>query len=261
MPIRARLALLPLLILSLCSTSFATLRAADVPTVFAAASLTNAMEAVGAAYRAKTGKEMRFSFASSSTLARQIEAGAPAQIFVSANERWMDYLAQRNLVERNTRTSPIGNRLALIAPSESKIPPHDVTAASDLSGLLGAGARLAVGDPGHVPAGIYAKEALETLGFWPALEPRLARADNVRAALALVERGESPLGIVYSTDAAIARGVKVLGLFPRDSHKPITYPFAILAHQETNDVTAAFSFLTGADAIGIYERFGFFRTD
>jgi molybdate transport system substrate-binding protein len=256
-----RLKLLSVIVLAAMASVPPAAFASDIPTVFAAASLSDAMTALGRAFRERTGREIRFSFASSSTLARQIEAGAPAQIFASANERWMDYLAGHGLIEAKTRVSPIGNRLALIAPKDRTVQQIDITAATDLPALLGQDARLAVGDPAHVPAGIYAKQALQALGFWPALESRLARADNVRAALALVERGEAPLGIVYSTDAAISPKVEIVGLFPRDSHPPITYPFAILKDQASKDVNALFAFMTGPAAFAIYERFGFVRTD
>ncbi len=233
-------------------------RAAEV-TVFAAASLTNAMEDVGALYREKTGEPLRFSFASSSTLARQIEAGAPAQIYASANEKWMDTLDKAGLVADGTRVSPISNSLVLIAPEDSDLEPVAITKETDLAALLGTDGRMAVGDPDHVPAGIYAAEALRALGQWDALEPRLARADDVRAALALVARGEVPLGIVYGTDAAISEKVKVLGTFPAGSHKPITYPFAIVAGNDTPAVRAVFDFIVGPEALKVFERYGFTR--
>lgn len=230
---------------------------AEPVTVFAAASLTNAMEAVGAAYAERTNDEIRFSFASSSTLARQIEAGAPAQIYASANERWMDYVEARDLIAAETRLSPIGNRLVLVAAADKDAREVEVTSALDLASLLGPDGRLAVGDPAHVPAGMYAREALERLGLWTAAEPRLARADNVRAALALVERGEAPYGIVYATDAAIADGVDVVGTFPAESHTPITYPFAVVAGAEGEAVEDFFAFMTSDAALAIYARFGF----
>ena len=230
-------------------------------TVFAAASLTDAMTEAGNAYREKSGVLLRFSFASSSTLARQIEAGAPADIFASANEQWMDYLEERGLIAAKTRTSPIANRLALVAPKATEPVQATVNAALDLPGLLGAGERLAVGDPAHVPAGIYARQALEDLGYWVELEPRLARADNVRAALALVERGETPLGIAYATDARIAEGVAVLGLFPETSHDPISYPFALTAETERAEARDFLAFLTGDEGLAIFKRFGFERAE
>ncbi len=230
---------------------------AEPPTVFAAASLTDAMEAAGKAYEEKTGHLVRFSFASSSTLARQIEAGAPADIFASANEQWMDYLQERQLIEEDSRVSPISNGLVLIAPLDSDLSDVTVSRDTDLAAMLGDEGRLAVGDPAHVPAGIYARESLESLGLWDATEPRLARADDVRAALALVARGEAPLGIVYSTDAKIDDEVKVVGRFPADSHKPISYPFAVVKDAQGDDVDALFAFLTSEAALKIYEQYGF----
>ncbi len=226
-------------------------------TVFAAASMTDAMERAGEVWRDRTGKEIRFSFASSSVLARQIEEGAPADIFISANESWMDYLAERDLIAADTRQSPIGNSLVLVAPADSDIGEIEITAETDFAGLLGDDNRLSVGDPDHVPAGRYAKAALESLGVWDELEPRLARADNVRAALALVETGEAPLGIVYSTDAAASQGVRVVGTFPADSHETITYPFAVVAPGDNEETRALFDFLTGDEAIAVYAEFGF----
>jgi molybdate transport system substrate-binding protein len=231
--------------------------AAEPITVFAAASLTDVLQAIGDAYKAKTGQEVRFSFASSSTLARQIEAGGPAQIFASANEKWMDYLQERDLIEASTRVSPVSNQLVLIAPADSKLGDIAITPALDLAALLGADARIAVGDTDSVPAGIYAKEALTSLGLWTAAEPRLAPSENVRVALAHVEHGETPLGIVYATDAKIDKGVKILGTFPLDSHKPIIYPFAITKGNATATVKAFFAYLTGPDAMPVYERYGF----
>lgn len=231
--------------------------AADKITVFAAASLTDALDAVDTAYTARTGAAVVASFASSSTLARQIEAGAPAQVFLSADTKWMDYLAQKGLIEPATRKDVLGNALALVAPSDSPVGVLAVNAALDWKGLLGADGRLAVGDPDHVPAGLYAKDALKRLGAWSLLEPRLARAEDVRGALALVERGECPLGIVYVTDARITPKIKLVGVFPTDSHAPIVYPFAVVKGAATPAVTAYFRFLTGPKARSVFNRFGF----
>jgi molybdate transport system substrate-binding protein len=231
---------------------------ADEPiTVFAAASLTDVLQEIGEAYKAKTGKAVRFSFTSSSTLARQIEAGAPAQIYASANEQWMDYLAERNLIETETRASPVSNQLVLIAPVGTALGPVTISSSTDLAKLLGADSRLSVGNTDSVPAGIYAKEALQSLGLWTALEPRLAPAEDVRAALAHVERGETPLGIVYATDAKIDRNVKVLGTFPPGSYKPITYPFAVVRGKGSAVVRDFFAYLTGPDAMRAFEKYGF----
>lgn len=234
----------------------AAVRAADV-TVFAAASLTNAMQALAEEWRASGRSEVRFSFAASSTLARQIEQGAAADIFASADERWMDYLAARNLIVPESRVSTLGNTLVLIAPAASAQAPVAIGRGLDLALLLGPQGRIAVGDPAHVPAGRYARQALEHLGLWQAAEARLARADNVRAALLFVERGEAPVGIVYGTDAAISGRVRVLGTFPAASHAPISYPFALTRHGDTQAARAVLDFLTGPGAAPVWRRFGF----
>jgi molybdate transport system substrate-binding protein len=231
--------------------------AADGITVFAAASLTDALRTIDAAYTKRSGVPVKESFAASSTLARQIEAGAPAQVFISADTKWMDYLAQKNLIEAVSRVNLLSNALALIAPKDSPLGPKAIDASLDWPHLLGADGRLAVGDPDHVPAGIYAKESLQHLGAWRGLEPRLARAEDVRGALALVERGEAPLGIVYVTDARLGDAVKIVGVFPAASHSPIVYPFAIVKGAVTPAVQAYFRFLAGPEALAVYRRFGF----
>jgi molybdate transport system substrate-binding protein len=247
------------LIVTLAGLPLSRAVAAEPITVFAAASLTDVLQAIGDDYKAKTGQEVRFSFASSSTLARQIEAGGPAQIYASANEQWMDYLEKRGLIETGTRVSPISNQLVLIAPTDSKLNDVAISAKLDLMGLLGADGRISLGNPDSVPAGIYAKEALQSLGLWAFAEPRLAPAENVRAALAHVERGETPLGIVYATDAKIDKKVKILGTFPAGSHKSITYPFAIMKGDASPAVKAFFSYLTGPDVLAVYQKYGFAR--
>ena len=223
--------------------------------VFAAASLTDALQDIATAYEKKTGAQIVNSFASSSTLARQIENGAPAEIFASADNQWMDYLAARGLIETATRKSPIGNALVLIAPSDSALGPRAIDSRLDWAKLLGGG-RLAVGDPDHVPAGIYAKQALQSLGAWDLLEPHLARAEDVRAALVYVDRGEAPLGIVYLTDARADAKVKIVGVFPQTSHPPIVYPFALVKGASA-PARAYFAFLTGKSALAIFARYGF----
>jgi len=225
--------------------------------VFAAASLTNALQDVSAAYQKQTAIAVVNSFASSSTLARQIENGAPAQIFASADAQWMDYLEKRNLIEPASRKDLLGNELVLVAPAGSPLAPRAIDSKLDWPRLLGEGGRLAIGDPDHVPAGIYAKEALQKLGAWSGIEPNLARAEDVRAALTFVERGEAPLGIVYLTDAQQDKAVKIIGVFPADSHAPIVYPFAIVKGADTPAVRAFFRFLTGPDAMAIFRRYGF----
>lgn len=236
-------------------------QARDEVTIFAAASLTDAMTAAGAEFRKIKDTEVRFSFASSSTLARQIEAGAPAQIYASANSSWMDYLEDRGLIAAGSRIEPITNRLALIAPASARQDEIALDEDLDLAALLGAEGRLALGDPAHVPSGIYAKQALESLGLWPSVKDRLAPTDNVRAALALVARGEAPLGITYASDAGISEDVAILGIFPADSHPPIAYSFALVAGQDDPAARELFSFLTGEKALAVYRRFGFLRKE
>ena len=194
-------------------------------TVFAAASLTNALQDLGDAFTKDTSIPVRFSFAASSALARQIENGARADVFFSADLEWMDYLQARNLIQTASRHDLLGNQLVLIAPVDSrinlKIAPHFALAAA-----LGK-SHLATGDPDSVPVGRYAHEALASLGVWDQVAARLVRADSVRAALAFVDRGEAALGIVYATDAMIDKNVRVVDLFPADSHAPIIYPAAL----------------------------------
>jgi molybdate transport system substrate-binding protein len=227
-------------------------------TVFAAASLTDALRALAQDWAARGNPAPRFSFAASSALARQVEHGAPADLFMSADEPWMDYLQQRDLIVPGTRTSPLGNALVLVAPESSPQPPLTLAQGTDLAALLGPQGRLATGDPTHVPVGRYAQAALTWMGQWQALAPRLARADNVRSALQLVERGEAPLGIVYATDAAAGQGVKVLATFPAASHPAVTYPFALTRRAEGNaQARALLEFLKGPEAAPAWRRFGF----
>ncbi|MBB3900240.1 molybdate ABC transporter substrate-binding protein [Roseococcus suduntuyensis] len=232
-------------------------RAQAPVTVFAAASLADALRLLGAEWAAHGHPAPRVSLAASSTLARQIEQGAGADLFLSADEAWMDHLQQRNLILPETRRSPIGNALALVTPTDQA---RQVALArgTDLLALLGPRGRLAVGDPAHVPAGRYARAAMEWMGQWDALSPRLARAENVRAALLLVERGEAPFGIVYATDAAASARVAVAGLFPPGSHPPVTYPFALTRRAADNAAARAFlDFLAGPEAAPVWRRLGF----
>ena len=231
--------------------------AATPITVFAAASLTDVLQKIGDAYKAATGQDIRFSFASSSTLARQIAAGAPADIYASANEKWMDYVEKKGVIDGSTRISPVSNQLVLVAPKDSKLAPVTVSSKLDLGKLLGDGGRIAIGNTDSVPAGIYAKQALQSLGIWASAEPKLAPSENVRVALAHVDRGETPLGIVYATDAEIDPNVKVLGAFPPSSHRAITYPFAILKGHDTPAVNAFFAYLTGPKAMPLFRKYGF----
>jgi molybdate transport system substrate-binding protein len=229
--------------------------AAGKITVYAAASLTNALQDIDAAYTKRTGVAVAESFAASSTLARQIEAGAPAQVFISADTKWMDYLAQKGLIAAHTVL--LGNALALIAPADAPLSPRGVDSSFDWSRFLGDNGRLAVGDPDHVPAGIYAREALQHMGAWNALEPRLARAEDVRGALALVERDDAPLGIVYVTDARVSTKVKIVGVFPESSHAPIVYPAGVVKGADTPSVENYYGFLRGAQARAIFAHYGF----
>ena len=225
-------------------------------TVMAAASLTDALRSLGQAWAAKGNPPPRFAFAASSALARQIEQGAPADIVILADEPWMDFLQQRALIVDATRTSPIGNQLVLVAPA-NQAAPIALAPGVDLLARLSSHGRIAMGDPASVPAGKYAQAALTALGIWEQVVPRLARAQNVRAALLLVERGEAPLGVVYATDVAAAPGLAVVGTFPADSHPPITYPFAIVRRGDRPEVRALFAFLTGPEAAPTYRAFGF----
>ncbi len=230
--------------------------AAEKVTVFAAASTTNALTDIGKLFVEKKLGEFTPSFASSSTLAKQIEGGAPANIFLSANEEWMDYLEEKKLIDVATRSNLLSNKIVLIAPADSKLSKVDISANFDLAKLL-AGGKLAMGDPDHVPVGMYGKTALEKLGAWQGVEGNVARAKDVRAALALVERGEAPLGIVYATDAAITDKVKVVGIFPEDSHPPIAYPIALVAGAETPAAKSFLELLKTTEARVIFEKYGF----
>lgn len=230
--------------------------AAEKITVFAAASLTNALQEIATEYQKTQGVEVVSSFASSSTLARQIEQGAPADMFISADQQWMNYAIDKQLMVTETRYTLLGNELVLIAAKSAKQDKIDINQQTDWVKLLN-GSRLAVGDPDHVPAGIYAKEALQHLGAWNVLEPQLARANNVRSAMVLVERGEAPLGIVYGSDAVASDKVKVVGVFPEESHQPVEYPMAIVKQRQTPAVSAFYDYLKGPQATAIFERFGF----
>jgi molybdate transport system substrate-binding protein len=224
--------------------------------VFAAASLTEAVQDVAKLWEAAGNPRLRFNFAASSTLARQLEQGARANLLAAADQSWMDWAQSRALIAPDTRRTLLGNRLVLVAPVDSRIT-LAIAPDMDLLAALGPRGRLALGDPASVPAGLYARQALSRLGLWPALEPRLARAENVRAALLLVERGEAPLGIVYATDAAIARGVRVLAAFPPDLTGPIAYPFAVTRAGDTPAARRLMAFLATAPALEAFTRRGF----
>jgi molybdate transport system substrate-binding protein len=224
-------------------------------TVFAAASMKNALDDVSSAFSRQSGVKVVASYEASSVLMKQIEQGAPGDVFLSADIKWMDYGAERNLIKTDTRFDLLGNRLVLIAPKDSKIGSVSIASGFDLAALAGNG-RIAVGDVRAVPAGLYAKAALEKLGAWTTAEPKLAMAENVRAALLLVARGEAPLGIVYETDAKIDPGVKIVGVFPEDSHPPIIYPVALTANAKP-DAAPYLAFLRTQAAKTIFEHYGF----
>lgn len=224
-------------------------------TVFAAASMKNALDEADAAYTAKSGVKVSVSYAASSALAKQIEQGAPADIFISADTAWMDYSIKNKSINEATRVDLLGNAIVLIAPKDSKIENVTIGQGFDLARLAGDG-RITTGDVKAVPVGKYAKAALEKLGAWQAAEPKFAMAENVRAALALVARGEAVLGIVYSTDAKVEPGVKIVGTFPADSHPPIVYPVAATANAKT-DAADYLAFLKSAQAKAIFEKYGF----
>jgi molybdate transport system substrate-binding protein len=225
------------------------------PLVLAAASLQESLNAAADGWARKGHPRPVISFAASSALARQIESGAPADIFISADEQWMDHVAGKRLVRAGTRSSFLTNGLVLIAPAASRVR-LAIGPRLPLARALGNG-RLAMADPDAVPAGKYGKEALTRLGVWPSVQNRVARAENVRAALALVDRGEAPLGIVYATDALADRGVRVVGRFPANSHAPITYPLALLAASTNRDAEGFRRYLISPEGKAVFRRFGF----
>jgi molybdate transport system substrate-binding protein len=226
--------------------------------VFAAASLTNALDEIGTAYTQQTKQPVKFSYAASSALARQLEAGARADVFFSADLEWMDYVQARNLIDRATRRNALSNRLVLVAPADSKIE-LKITPGFALGAALGSSGRLATGDPESVPVGKYARAALTSLGVWNEVADRLVRADNVRSALAFIARGEVPLGIVYETDAKVEKRVRVVDFFPADSHPPIVYPVATTGQARAGARTFV-DFLQTAPAQDIFKKYGFQTT-
>jgi molybdate transport system substrate-binding protein len=223
-------------------------------TVFAAASLSDVLKEIGSEFQRETGIASRFSFAASSALARQIESGAPAQVFVSADADWMDYLAGKGLIDVATRRNIAGNDLVLIAPADSNVK-LEVGSGIPIAAALGEG-RLALADPDSVPAGRYARAALTALGVWKSVEGRLVPAENVRVALAFVSRGEAPLGIVYRTDARVDPKVRIVGAFPASSHPPIVYPAAAVGRAGDNAMRFI-DYLGGAKAQALLRRHGF----
>lgn len=240
--------------LAILAVSAGAARAEQPVTMFAAASLTDVLKAAAAAWQAQGHGAVVLSFGSSSTIAKQIEAGAPADLFASADEKWMAYLDDKSLIDAGSIRRPIGNDLVLVGPADAAA--LEVSASLDLASAL-KGGRLAVGDPKSVPAGRYAEQALTKLGLWDSVKDKLAPAENVRAALALVQRGEAPLGIVYATDARGFADVAILGTFPGDSHDPIVYPMGIVAGKVRPEATAFFDFLTGAEGKALFGSYGF----
>jgi molybdate transport system substrate-binding protein len=257
---RRRLPLGPTVVL--CLAAFATLwtggparaQGPDV-LVFAAASLKTALDDVATQWRKESGNKVVISYAASSALAKQIEQGAPAQIFISADLEWMDYLAGRGVIRAESRSNLLGNRLVLIAPKDAA-KSVEITRGFDLAKLLGSG-RLAMANVGFVPAGKYGKAALESLGVWSNVSSRLAEAENVRAALLLVSRGEAAAGIVYQTDAASDPNVAIIGVFPEDTHPRILYPVALTTHGSTPAAESFLAYLKSIKSKAVFEAHGF----
>jgi molybdate transport system substrate-binding protein len=228
---------------------------AEAPLIFAAASLQESLTAAADAWAAKGHERPKISFAASSALARQIENGAPANIFISADQQWMDYLANRSLIASGSRSNFVKNDLVLVAPATQPLTVK-ITAGFPLATLL-QGGKLAVAEVNTVPAGKYAKEALTKLGVWASVQPMLVQGDSVRSALAYVERGAARASIVYATDAKASRQVMVAGIFPANSHQPIVYPVGVVAGRGSNEARAFEAFLLSREGKAIFARFGF----
>jgi molybdate transport system substrate-binding protein len=243
-----------LLALLICGSPQAAGRVAETPArVFAAASLTNALEEIATQWQRAGHPRPVLAFGASSTLAKQIEAGAPADLFASADRKWMDYLDARNRIDRGSRVEMLGNTLVLIAPKGRRFDAKMQPGFRIADAFKG---KLCTGEPGVVPVGIYAKQALEKLGWWKSLQPRVVGTDDVRTALAFVERGECGAGIVYASDARISRKVEVLATFPANTHAPIVYPFALVKNARPE--TAAFlDHLRTPQAAAVFRRYGF----
>lgn len=247
-------------LIALLTTAFITIPAAAAeepkPVLFfAAASLQTALNAIAEQWQRETGKKVVFSYAASSALAKQIESGAPADLFASADLKWMDWAQEKTLIKPETRKSLLGNTLVLIARADVK-DELKIAPGFPLATALG-NERLATGNPNSVPAGAYAKAALTSLGIWDQIAPKLAGTENVRAALILVAKGEAKYGIVYQTDANAEKGVRVVGTFPESSHPPIVYPFAITASSTNPDAAAFLAYLSSPAAVRIFEGEGF----
>jgi molybdate transport system substrate-binding protein len=251
---RSWLALLTAAVLTAAGTVPAAAQGRDV-LVFAAASLKNALDDIAAQWQRESGKKAAISYAASNTLIKQIEQGAPADIFISADLDWMDYGQQKGLIKPDTRSNLLGNRLVLVAPKDSNISAN-IRPGFDLAALL-KGGRLAMGNVDAVPAGKYGKAALEKLGAWDGIKDKIAQAESVRAALLLVARGEAPLGVVYQTDAASDPTVKIVGTFPENTHPPIIYPIALTKESTSPDASAFLNFIRSPAARPIFERQGF----
>ncbi len=230
-------------------------KAADAVTVFAAASLKNALDAVTTAWTAETQKKATISYAASSALARQIEQGAPADVFLSADLDWMDYLGQKDLIDKASVTKLLGNEIVLIAPKDSNVTAR-LEPGVPLAELLGGG-RLAMADVRAVPAGKYGKAALQSLGVWASVENHIAQAENVRAALKLVATGEAPLGIVYRSDAEAEPAIRQVAAFPAGSHPPVVYPVALVSASRNPDANTFLAFLKTPEAAAIFRAQGF----
>ena len=225
-------------------------------TVFAAASLKNALDEVDAAFTEATGIKVMVSYESSSTLVKQVDQGAQADVFISADLQWMDYASEHKLIKPDTRFNLLGNRLVLIAPKASKVDKVQIGQGFDLAKLVGDG-RIAVANVKTVPAGRYAKTALEKLDAWTAAEPKLAQAENVRATLALVARAKTPVGIVYETDAKVEPNVKIVGVFPEGSYPAVTYPVAQTADSKNAAAASYLTFLRTNAAKAVFDKYGF----
>ena len=245
--------------LALLAMPLAALPAAADTVVFAAASLKESLGAAVKAYEAKTGEKVAVSYAGSSQLAKQIEAGAPADLFISADLDWMDELAKKDLIDPASRVTLLGNTLVLVAPKASTAS-LAIAPGFPLAEALGADGKLAMAAVASVPAGKYGKAALERLGVWDKVQPHVVAAENVRAALALVERGAAPLGIVYATDAKASPSVRIAGVFPEYTHPPITYPVARLSASTSPDAEGFRRFLTSGAGKAIFKRYGFTPT-
>jgi len=251
----ARLTPLALAFATLIATPPEIAAARENLTVFAAASLKNALDDINAAFTKTTNVKVTASYAASPALAKQLEAGAPADVFISADLKWMDYVGEKKLIKADTRFNLLGNKLVLIAGKDSKLGTVQIAQGFDIARLAGDG-RIAIADVRAVPAGLYAKAALEQLGAWTAAEPKLAQAENVRANLAFVARGEAPIGIVYMTDAKVEPNVKIIGIFPEGSHEPVIYPAAMTASSKP-DTGRYVQFLRSNASKTIFEKYGF----